>query len=150
MFDKIRYEFNGTEIDRNRNVGITSLMKGYASYSDDFVYYMEIAGFPHPVFDQTVKRLIICDRYFNFYISLGILLGFCEDYKHVVINPRHELILIRAMTIIAVWEIQRQNRNLNCSRYKRMSNVTLNEVNKLSMLSLGEQTISKFPFMGSV
>jgi len=72
MFDKIRYEFNGTEIDRNRNVGITSLMKGYASYSDDFAHYMEIAGFPHPVFDQIMKRLITCDRYFNFYVSLSI------------------------------------------------------------------------------
>ena len=29
------------------------------------------------------------------YVSLGMLLGFC-DYKHVVINARHELILIRA------------------------------------------------------
>jgi len=39
------------EIDRNRNVGITSLMKGYASYLDDFAHYMENAGFPSPVFD---------------------------------------------------------------------------------------------------
>jgi len=66
MFDKIRYEFNGTEIDHNRNVGITSLMKGYASYSDDFAHYMEIAGFPHPVFDQTVKRLIIDTLIFTY------------------------------------------------------------------------------------
>jgi len=30
-----------------------------------------------------------------------MLLGFCEDYRHVVINnTRHELILIRVMTII--------------------------------------------------
>jgi len=37
---------------------------------------------------------MIDDEYFNFYVSLSILLGFCEDYKHVVINA-HELILIR-------------------------------------------------------
>jgi len=46
MFDEIRYELNGTEINRNRNVGMTNLMKGYASYSGDFAYYMENTGFP--------------------------------------------------------------------------------------------------------
>jgi len=34
--------------------------------------------------------------YFNFCVSLYVLLWFCEDYKRVVINARHELILIRA------------------------------------------------------
>jgi len=29
-------------------------------------------------------------------LSLNTLLGFCEDYKRVVVNTRHELILIRA------------------------------------------------------
>ena len=41
MFNEIRYELNGTEIDHNRNVGMTSLMKSYASYSGDFAHYME-------------------------------------------------------------------------------------------------------------
>ena len=31
MFDEIRYELNGVEIDRNRNVGITSTLKNYVS-----------------------------------------------------------------------------------------------------------------------
>jgi len=53
---------------------------------------MENARFPHPVFDQTAKKLIIRDGYFNFFVSLGMLLSFCEDYKYVVINARHELI----------------------------------------------------------
>ena len=63
---------------------MTSLMKDYASYSDDFAYYMENAGFPHPVFEQTMKRLITRDGYYNFYVPLSMLLGFCEDYKRVV------------------------------------------------------------------
>jgi len=33
--------------------------------------------------------------YFNFYVPLNMLLGFCEDYR-VIINARHELILIRS------------------------------------------------------
>ena len=35
-------------------------------------------------------------KYFNFCVPLYVLLGFCEDYKRVMINARHELILIRA------------------------------------------------------
>jgi len=43
---------------------------------------------------DTTKSLMTDDGYFNFYI-FSILLCFCEDYKRVVINARHELILIR-------------------------------------------------------
>jgi len=33
---------------------------------------------------------------FNFCDPLNMLLGFCEDYRRIVINARHELILIRS------------------------------------------------------
>ncbi|KYN16312.1 hypothetical protein ALC57_11430, partial [Trachymyrmex cornetzi] len=35
MFDEIRYELNGVEIDRSRNVGITSTLKNYVSLTYD-------------------------------------------------------------------------------------------------------------------
>ena len=35
MFDEIGYELNGVEIDRNRNVGITSAIKNYVSLTYD-------------------------------------------------------------------------------------------------------------------
>jgi len=31
-----------------------------------------------------------------FCMPLSMLLGFCEDYKRLIVNARHELILIRA------------------------------------------------------
>jgi len=34
--------------------------------------------------------------YFNFCVLLNMLLRFCEDYRRIVINARHELILIRS------------------------------------------------------
>jgi len=33
MFDEIRYELDGVDIDRNRNVGITSTLKNYVTMS---------------------------------------------------------------------------------------------------------------------
>jgi len=45
MFDEIRYELNGAEmIDHNRNVGIISILKRYASFSSDNATIMNIAG----------------------------------------------------------------------------------------------------------
>ncbi|KAL6254106.1 hypothetical protein P5V15_014726 [Pogonomyrmex californicus] len=39
---------------------------------------------------------INADGDFNFCVLLYALLGFCEDYRRMVINARHELILIRS------------------------------------------------------
>jgi len=43
---------------------------------------------------DTAKSLMTDDEYFNFWVSLSLLLGFCENYRHVVTNACHELILI--------------------------------------------------------
>ncbi|XP_029667043.1 uncharacterized protein LOC115237843 [Formica exsecta] len=117
MFDEIRYELDGVEIDRNRNVGITSTLKNYnAQYA--------------------LTSSNNANGYFNFCVPLYMLLGFCEDYRRVVINARHELILIRSHNdnncllenlalepAIDIFKIQ-----------WRMPHVVLNEINKLSML----------------
>ncbi|XP_011859488.1 PREDICTED: uncharacterized protein LOC105556981 [Vollenhovia emeryi] len=127
MFDEIRYELDGVEIDRARNVGITSTLKTYVSSSFDKMMSLKNAGWD--VVNNGTGD-------FNFCVPLSMLLGFCEDYQRVVINARHELILIRS-----------RNDN-NClfgnaalepklEIFKpqwRMPHVLLNEVNKLSML----------------
>ena len=78
---------------------------------------------------------------FNFCVPLNVLLGFCEDYKHIVMNARHELIRIRSRvdsntmhctsaTAISKLEIRKVQ--------WRMLHVVLEEVNKLSMLRILE------------
>jgi len=44
MFDEIRYELNGVEIDRNRNIGITSTIKNYVSLMTKRQLIMRNAG----------------------------------------------------------------------------------------------------------
>ncbi|KYN08234.1 hypothetical protein ALC62_00785, partial [Cyphomyrmex costatus] len=127
MFDEIRYELDGVEIDRNRNVGVTSTMKNYVTVTSDRSVILRNAGWDA----QTTA-----DGYFNFCVPLNVLLGFCEDYRRVVINARHELILIRArnddnclvgnsavVSKLELFKIQ-----------WRMPHVVLSDVNKLSML----------------
>src|SRR5215469_12109488 len=133
MFDEIRYELNGVEIDRNRYVGITTTVKNYISLTYDKGLIMQNAGWD-------ASTLMLPEDYFNFCMPLGMLLGFCEDYKRVVVNARHELILIRARNdnnsimgsnttepAIELFKVQ-----------WRMPRVTLNEVDKLSLLRVLE------------
>jgi hypothetical protein len=137
MFDEIRYELNGVEIDRNRNVGITSSIKNFVSLTAERSRKLQNAGWT--VIEDNVEprsRFKIGD--FNFCVPINVLLGFCEDYKRVVINARHELILIRSRndTNCIITKPERHN-NPRITLLKvqwRMPHVVLNDINKLSLL----------------
>ncbi|XP_070529413.1 uncharacterized protein [Cardiocondyla obscurior] len=73
MFDEIRYELDGVEIDRNRNVGVTSTLKNYATVSSNRSVILRNAGWLSPTMNA--------NDYFNFWVPLNMLLGFCEDYS---------------------------------------------------------------------
>ncbi|XP_036139529.1 uncharacterized protein LOC118644646 [Monomorium pharaonis] len=126
-FDEIRYELDGVEIDRNKNVGITSTLKNYVTMSAARSVIARNAGWDpwNPP-----------NGYFNFCVPLNMLLGFCEDYRRVVINARHELILIRARNdnncLMGSSELEPKIELLKVQW--RMPHVLLNEINKLSML----------------
>jgi len=149
MVDEIRCELNGVEINRNRNVGITSSIKNYISLTYDKALIMRNAGWN---IAATIPEI-----YLNFCIPLNTLLGLCEDHKRVIVNlARHELILIRARSNnnclvgnpttepeIGLFKVQWQ-----MPRY-------IKEVNKLLATSFGKRAIFsiikyEFPFMGSV
>ena len=77
------------QIDRNKNVGITNTLKSYASFSSDNTMIMHNAELIPSKY--SAKSLMTPDGYFNFCMPLSMLLGFCENYKRVIINIRHEL-----------------------------------------------------------
>ena len=81
IFHEIWYELNGVEIDRNRNVGIINIIKN-ASMTYDKVLIALNAGWN---FKSDTE-----EGYFNF----CRIICFCEDYKRVVINALHEMILL--------------------------------------------------------
>ncbi|XP_025270790.1 uncharacterized protein LOC112639839 [Camponotus floridanus] len=90
--EEIRYELEGVEIDRNRNIGITSTIKNYASLTSERGKILKNAGWDLAIGPSGVAST----GDFNFCVLLDTLLDFYEDYRRVVINARHELILIRA------------------------------------------------------
>ena len=72
MFDEIRYELNGLEIDR----WITSLMKSYATFSNKIAYSLHNTGFIE--FSDTAKSLMTDDRYFNFCVRSAYCWAFAK------------------------------------------------------------------------
>jgi len=119
---------NSTEIDRNRNVGITSTFKNYVTMSSERSVIARNAGWDpwNPP-----------NAYFNFCVPLNMLLGFCEDYRRVVINARYELILIRSRNDnnCLIDDPMRETEIVLFKVQWRMPHMLLNEMNKLSMLS---------------
>lgn len=87
LFDEIRYELNSVEVDKSRNPGITSSLKGYLSFTPCDIQRFENAGW-------TENGMIRCEK-FDVCVPLKILLGFAEDYRKIIINCRQELILQR-------------------------------------------------------
>lgn len=86
FFEEIRYLLNGETIDKCRNIGIASTMKGYVTFNE-----------------SEAKRLwnydgdlMTDDGYFSCSIPLSTILGFPEHYNKIMVNAKHELVLLRA------------------------------------------------------
>lgn len=94
MFDEIRYELNGVEIDQSRNLGITTSMKNYVSLTPSESNALINAGWN--LTDNNGRIKLGDDGRFNFCVPLKMLLGFAEDYTKIIPNAKHELILTRA------------------------------------------------------
>ena len=90
LFQDIRYEINGIEIDRIKNSGITSTIKSYISLNEAENKVAALWGWSLQGFQS--------DGNFSAVIPLNKVLGFAEDYNKIVINCKHELILNRSNT----------------------------------------------------
>lgn len=92
LFQDIRYELNGVEIDKIKNAGITTTMKSLISMNENESNMSKIWGWSVEGMKETSGgKFSVC-------IPLNKILGFAEDYTKVIINCRHELILLRSNT----------------------------------------------------
>jgi len=93
MFEEIRYELNAIEIDKSKNVGLTSLIKNWLSLNPSQSLVVENAGW---LGTDDAKNITNNDGYFDINIPLSMILGFAEDYRKIVVNVKHELIITRS------------------------------------------------------
>lgn len=125
LFDEIRYELGGVVIDRVRNPGITTTMKGYASFSQAESNALQNAGWDY----TDNPALLNGGGNFSVCIPLKMLMGFAEDFHKIIMNLRQELVLIRSNSDL--------NGILQKSDKKETYNVTLSKVfGKCLMLPL--------------
>lgn len=89
LFQDIRYEINGIEIDRIKNAGITSTIKSYISMNEAENKVAALWGWDIDGFKSENGN-------FSATVPLNKILGFAEDYTKIVINCKHELILNRS------------------------------------------------------
>lgn len=89
LFDEIRYELAGIPVAKSRLVGITSTIKSLLLKNLFEKNMYHLAGF-----DRTGYTL--ANNKFSFCIPLKLLLPFFEDFKHVILNVKQELVLLRS------------------------------------------------------
>lgn len=90
LFDEMRYELNGFEIDKCKNVGLTSTMKGYISYTPNDAARIGNASWNKD--SNTPSQA----GYVNFCIPLKHIFGFAEDYQNILMHGKNELIILRS------------------------------------------------------
>lgn len=85
LFSEARYELDSVEIDRIRNVGITSTMKLYAaSQLSNINQYYEF----NKAFTNKEAQSATAEREYDVVILLSAWFGFCDDYRKIILNSR--------------------------------------------------------------
>lgn len=133
LFDEIRYELNGIEIDHTRHLGTCTTIKNLISLSTTDSNAMENAAW------NKLDDIDVINGYFNFYVPLKMLLGFAEDYNKIILNGKHELILLRnkndsdlVYSTVTTEETQLTISNISW----RIPHVQLSDYSKLNMIKI--------------
>jgi hypothetical protein len=129
LFDDIRYEIGGIEVDRTKNVGITTTMKNLLSVQVGEQDSLKNACWLGP--DKTMPTTD-----FQFSVPLRLLLGFAEDYRKIIVNVKQELILLRASSDKnAVISANAAECTLTISSiYWRVPHITVSDTLRLKLL----------------
>lgn len=137
LFSEIRYELNNIEIDRVKNPGLTSNMKAFTAYPssqkrivDQITYYT----------GKTMESGTL-----TFLIPLNQVFGFCDDYRKIIMNAKHELIMVLNRKYIYSYTAATEKYNITVTKIQwKMPHIQLADQAKLQMLKYLErkQTIS--------
>ena len=130
LFEEVRYEIGGVEIDRTRHVGITSTIKNSLLLNDMSSKHMAVSGWR----DGTILNK---DGYFSALMPLRCLLGFAEDFGQILINLKQELVLVRSRSdndsLLAGDPSQASTIKLTNVQW-RVPHVTLSDAERLKLM----------------
>lgn len=127
LFSEMRYELNGVEIDRCRLPGITSLMKCLVSTKltdKSFLRLYLLNGTQRTAF-QTYRMIL----------PLRFVFGFCDDFNKIILNSKHELILVRSRSDLNCFVSATDTINFRVDKiHWKMPHIALSDTAKLSLL----------------
>lgn len=143
LFDDIRYEIGGIEVDHTKNPGITTTIKGLLSVRD-----VEKDNLKNACWLGAGKHFKT--KEFTFSVPLRLLLGFAEDYKRILVNVKQELILLRSASDLNAIKAAADASSFNLeisSFYWRMPHVSVADTFRLKLLRMIEKdTPIQIPF----
>lgn len=129
LFDECKYLLNNQIIDSVKELGISSTMKGYCGFNSDCPQASIHTRW-------SIEPQLIDKGKFNFCVPLKSLLGIADDFQKILINAKHELILIRSRSNQNAF-ITTDNEAVSLNLTKiiwRCDQVRLNDVEKLNLL----------------
>lgn len=126
FFEELRYELNGQVIDKCRNVGIASTIKGYVTFNKtEAEYYWNYKG-----------DLMNNEGYFSVCLPLKTLIGFPEHYPKILVHAKHELVLLRAKNDSNVFKSKHAPK-IELTRIQwHIPHVTVSDAEKLQLLRI--------------
>lgn len=133
MFDSISYELNGKEVDKVRDPGTISLVRGYLCY-DKYDETLTTAGWNFPG-GQLVTHDPVKGTFF-LRIPLSHLLGIFQDYKRIMFG-RQIIRLVRARTDANCYKVTSGDTvaELSINNIElKAKHVFLNDAEKLKLL----------------
>lgn len=132
LFSEMRYEINNVEIARVKNPGNTVNLKRCISYSSKSLR----------VVNQTYRRAYkpITTGLHQFLIPLADLFGFCDDYQKIMMNVKHELILVVNRHVINAYNATLDSFDINITKIQwKVPHIQLADQAKLQMLKYLER-----------
>lgn len=135
LFQDIRYELNGVEIDRIKNAGLTTTIKSYISMNEGESRISAIWGWKQGGFKNQ-------NGYFSILIPLSKIFGFTEDYRKIIMNCKHELILNRSNTNVNsfIHENDKVHFQVDIQRVQwRVPHIKVSDKERLSLLKHTEK-----------
>lgn len=133
LFDSIKYEINGVEIDNLNNPGISSTIKNYLSLNKSEQY--SNASWQSNGENGTIHET----GFFSFNIPLSMLLGVAEDFTKMIVYARHDFVFIRSRSdenclIISEDAIMKEGAIINLNKVQlRIQHLTISDVEKLKL-----------------
>lgn len=127
LFSEMRYEINNVEIDRIKNPGITTPMKRSTVCTHSALR----------ILNQSFRRTntAVTAGTHQFIIPLREVFGFCDDYRKIIMNVKHELILVVNRQFLGTYQATSDAFNITISKIQwKVPHIQLADQAKLQML----------------